>query len=1065
MAVAVLTLGLWVGLMVSTTPVYADDGSAPTDETAVVDETTPTDETTTVDETAPTDETTTVEETTPADETTTVDETAPTDETTTVDETTATDETTTVDETAPADEVAVPATTEATIQTDKADYAPTETPVLSGAGFAANTEVTITVTAPDGTATTFTATTDSQGQFTANYEGPLTYGEFSVTATDGANVVAMSFTDKAPNVTASWSDHDCASIKADAKDLDTSKSYYVTYTAHSTVQGTSSTYTGSGSFTDYFTVPLLSTPTDVLGTWTVTLYESPSTSKDSDTVSIDRMVWTTDSDYDTMQTSFAQGETVYFLAIGLFAPTDCGHNHYYYNFKLDPSSGPDVFVYGSYQGPHITSLTGSYDLSATAPTGSWEVHVRQAENAEGTGKSERHYVDRYFTVTSAPTPAPSYTIDKTVTDVDGDGPSGSVDAAGDVITYQVVVTNTGNQTLTGITFGDSLVASVGSPTESGTANSNLDVSEHWTWYYSYTAIQDDIDDFGGGDGDIDNTATVSSNELDDESNSEAVPIDQNPAYTIDKTVTDVDGYGPTGHVDAAGDEIDYQVVVTNDGNQTLTFVSLADTLVAVVGSPTESMTADGNLEVGETWTWYYSYTAIQDDIDDNGGSDGDIDNTATVDCNELGLQSDSEAVPVDQNPAYTIDKTVTDVDGDGPTGHVDAADDEIDYQVDVVNTGNQTLTGVSLSDSLVALAGSPTESMTADGNLEVGETWTWYYSYTATQADIDDFGGGDGYIDNTATVSSTELGDESDSEAVPIDQLPSYTIDKTVTDVGGDGASGSVDAAGDIISYQVVVTNDGNQTLTGILFGDSLVAVGSPTTKSLNTDSDIDVGENWTWTYTYTATQADIDDNGGGDGYIDNTATVYCDQLSSITDSAAAPIFQYPVTPLGGAAIELVLSINWFGTILYYPVDASGTLLVDVNLTSPDGTTTLVIPAGTRPLDINGLPLYLHPDADITVTMAGTPPAPPGTTIVAVYELLPSGATFENGEVRLIVKYDPATVATGGVLVMAYYDEDAGQWVELETAGYVVGGETVPNTVVTHFNHLTYFALLVKLPK
>src|SRR4030042_686252 len=117
MAVAVLTVAFWVGLMVSATPVYADDGSATTDETAIVDETTPTDETATVDETAP------------ADETTTVDETA--------DQTQATD---------------------ATIQSDKADYAFYETPVISGTGFAADTEVTVTVTAPDGTATTFTAT-------------------------------------------------------------------------------------------------------------------------------------------------------------------------------------------------------------------------------------------------------------------------------------------------------------------------------------------------------------------------------------------------------------------------------------------------------------------------------------------------------------------------------------------------------------------------------------------------------------------------------------------------------------------------------------------------------------------------------------------------------------------------------------------------------------------------------------------------------------------------------------------------------------------------------------------
>ena len=59
----------------------------------------------------------------------------------------------------------------------------------------------------------------------------------------------------------------------------------------------------------------------------------------------------------------------------------------------------------------------------------------------------------------------------------------------------------------------------------------------------------------------------------------------------------------------------------------------------------------------------------------------------------------------------------------------------------------------------------PVESLTADGVLEVGETWTYTGSYTVQQSDINDNGGGDGDIDNTATVSSDELADESDSEA------------------------------------------------------------------------------------------------------------------------------------------------------------------------------------------------------------------------------------------------------------------------------------------------------------
>lgn len=425
--------------------------------------------------------------------------------------------------------------TGAVVQTDEADYAATATPVITGSGFTGNSTVTVTVTAPDGTATTFTTTTDLAGNWTASYTGPMGDGTFTVTATEGTTTAMTTFTDgswttrkfsatispttantsqtqsytltvtndpssdrklgsatadipsgftsvsitgisypsgdawtasivgtkikvnsggdqleagdsvtvtfdatapgstgtytwttkayddagwsgdqfnivgsqpkvtvSGPEVDASWDDHDCAYIDAHATGLDPGDSYYVTYTdPDSILQGTSSTYTGADEFYDSFAVPLLSTPTDVLGTWTVKLYQTPGTYKDSDTVNIDSMVWTTNSTYDAIDTSFAQGETVYFLAIGL-SPGDCCHD-YYYNFKLEPPTDPNVYVYGTYQGPDITQLTGSYDLSATAETGTWEAHVRQARNAAGTSHAQ-HYVDCYFTVTEgAPT--------------------------------------------------------------------------------------------------------------------------------------------------------------------------------------------------------------------------------------------------------------------------------------------------------------------------------------------------------------------------------------------------------------------------------------------------------------------------------------------------------------------------------------------------------------------------------------------------------------------------------------------------------------------------------------
>ncbi|MEZ4636201.1 MAG: hypothetical protein R2856_14770 [Caldilineaceae bacterium] len=94
----------------------------------------------------------------------------------------------------------------------------------------------------------------------------------------------------------------------------------------------------------------------------------------------------------------------------------------------------------------------------------------------------------------------------------------------------------------------------------------------------------------------------------------------------------------------------------------------------------------------------------------------------------------------------------------------------------VRNTGNTSLTGVTVSDPLISDLSAPVESLNPDGILEVGETWTYTGSYTVLQSDIDNNGGGDGDIDNTATVSSDQLPDATDNANVLVTQNPAYTI-------------------------------------------------------------------------------------------------------------------------------------------------------------------------------------------------------------------------------------------------------------------------------------------------
>ena len=91
--------------------------------------------------------------------------------------------------------------TEATIWTDKANYAPDETVTIFGSNFADNTQITITITAPDSSVATIYALTDASGAFTAQHKLNGIEGIYTVTATDGTNTDSTTFTEAKPTFT------------------------------------------------------------------------------------------------------------------------------------------------------------------------------------------------------------------------------------------------------------------------------------------------------------------------------------------------------------------------------------------------------------------------------------------------------------------------------------------------------------------------------------------------------------------------------------------------------------------------------------------------------------------------------------------------------------------------------------------------------------------------------------------------------------------------------------------------------------------------------------------------
>jgi len=135
-------------------------------------------------------------------------------------------------------------------------------------------------------------------------------------------------------------------------------------------------------------------------------------------------------------------------------------------------------------------------------------------------------------------------------------------------------------------------------------------------------------------------------------------------------------------------------------------------------------------------------------------------------------------------------------------------------------------------------------------------------------------------------------------------------------------------------------------------------------------------------------------------------------------------------------------------------VSTIGSFITSVTATSKDGLCKLNIPKGTV-----GLTNELEPLTEISILiMDEPPPLPEHAYIIGLpYDFGPDGATFDP-PVTLTWTYDPADIPEGIAeedLVIAYYDEVAGEWVELEC---VVDTE---NKVITaSVSHFTTFALV-----
>lgn len=175
-----------------------------------------------------------------------------------------------------------------------------------------------------------------------------------------------------------------------------------------------------------------------------------------------------------------------------------------------------------------------------------------------------------------PAPGPAIALSKTATD------GAPFSAVGDVITYALVATNSGNLTLTNVGINDPLLGVLNcNPAQPAT----LEPDQSLACAGSYTVTQADIDT-----GSVANTATVAGRDPDNNLvSAQASHVVQGPAadpsIVLVKTITEGASYS------SPGDTVNYSLEITNSGN-----VSLSDAVLSDPGLDSLDCSGTGGLE-------------------------------------------------------------------------------------------------------------------------------------------------------------------------------------------------------------------------------------------------------------------------------------------------------------------------------------------------------------------------------------------------------------------------------------------------------------------------------------
>src|SRR5260221_305603 len=271
---------------------------------------------------------------------------------------------------------------------------------------------------------------------------------------------------------------------------------------------------------------------------------------------------------------------------------------------------------------------------------------------------------------------------------------------------------------------------------SGDTNSNgtLDPGETWIYTASGTAITGSYSNIGTANGSFTDTAGHTRTPSANDPSSYFGVASQ---IAINKVTVDGATSGD-GLTILTGEPISWKYTVTDPGNVPLSNVVVTDNQPGVTPVFQSGDTnSNGKLDLGETWIYTASGTAITGSYSNIGTAQGSFTDTAG---HSRTASANDPSNYFGANPQIAINKVTFDgaTSGDGMIIH---AGDAISWKYTVTNPGNEPLSSVIVTDNQPGVTPVFQSGDTnSNGKLDPGETWVYIANGTAIAGNYSNIG-------------------------------------------------------------------------------------------------------------------------------------------------------------------------------------------------------------------------------------------------------------------------------------------------------------------------------------